>query len=500
MSARRAFTSAAPRLSSRLNGFTTPSLTFPHLTPLRALPLRQPLNTSLRRASTSSEPPKTPSTLSTTAKNLLYTTLLLTVSGLGYYAATDTRFSAHRWLVVPLLRTLYPDSEETHHFGTQSMKTLYSLGLHPRERENPDSAGDLRVEILGHVLDNPIGTSAGIDKGAEVPDALLALGGAYVEVGGITPLPQDGNPKPRLFRLVSQHGLINRFGLNSEGADRIAARLRERVRKFALAAGYGADDAAVQMVLDGGAGVPPGSLVPGKLMGVQIAKNKATPDDVASVVKDYVYCVSKLARYADVIVVNVSSPNTENLRDLQAQGPLTEVLKAVVAEAQKTERKSKPKVLVKVSPDEDSNDQVRGICHAIFDSGVDGVIVGNTTKSRPAPLPLGTELPEDEKAVMREVGGYSGPQLFERTVALVGKYRRTLEAMPENRTEGAVHKVVFGSGGITNGEEALKVLNAGADMVQVYTGLVYGGAGTMTRMKREMREEVKNIGEEKKEK
>lgn len=221
-------------------------------------------------------------------------------------------------------------------------------------------------------------------------------------------------------------------------------------------------------MLDGEAGVPPGSLTKGKLMGVQIGKNASTPDDINSVVADYVYCVHRLAPYADVLVVNVSSPNTAGLRDLQAQKPLTAILKAVVKAAGMTGRKTAPRVMVKVSPDEREDAQVEGICNAVWDSGVDGVIVGNTTKRRPAPVPAGFVLPAEEERVLREeAGGYSGPQLFEGTVGLVKKYRDELDA--GLRARGGERKTVFGSGGVTNGKEALKVLEAGADMVQVYT-------------------------------
>ncbi|OAF59450.1 Dihydroorotate dehydrogenase (quinone), mitochondrial [Pseudogymnoascus destructans] len=221
-------------------------------------------------------------------------------------------------------------------------------------------------------------------------------------------------------------------------------------------------------------------------MGVQIGKNASTPDDIDSVVADYVYCVKRLARYADVLVVNVSSPNTAGLRDLQAQAPLTAILKAVVKAAGETDRKVVPRVMVKVSPDEREAKQVEGICNAVWDSGVDGVIVGNTTKRRPAPVPAGFMLPAEEERILREeAGGYSGPQLFEGTVDLVRKYREELD-----KGKGGERKTVFGSGGVTNGKEALKVLEAGADMVQVYTALVYGGAGTLTKIKHEMRREI----------
>ena len=210
---------------------------------------------------------------------------------------------------------------------------------------------NLEVEVFGHVLSNPIGTSAGIDKHAEIPDPLFALGPSIIEIGGTTPYPQDGNDKPRVFRLPSQKGLINRYGLNSEGADNVAMRLRQRVREYAWANGFGIDEEAEQSVLDGDAGVPGGSLAAGKLMSVQVAKNKFTSDDDIEAVKaDYVYCVEALARYADIIVVNVSSPNTPGLRSLQRVKPLTNILTGVVEAARKTKKKVKPAVMVKVRP------------------------------------------------------------------------------------------------------------------------------------------------------
>ncbi|RYY35537.1 dihydroorotate dehydrogenase (quinone), partial [archaeon] len=138
------------------------------------------------------------------------------------------------------MRLIHWDAEDAHHAGVNYMKVLYKLGLHPRERSTDDQElGDLRVEVFGHTLDNPVGTSAGIDKDAEVPGPLFALGPAIVEVGGVTPLAQEGNPKPRVFRLPSQNALINRYGLNSEGADHVAMHLRQRVREFAYNYGLG---------------------------------------------------------------------------------------------------------------------------------------------------------------------------------------------------------------------------------------------------------------------
>lgn len=537
----------------------------------------------------------------TALPNLIYGTTLILGSGLLYLYITDTRAGVHRWLVAPALRLLYKDAEEAHHAGNSALKLLWQFGLYPRERGDPDGAGDLQVEVFGYKLANPIATSAGIDKDAEIPDALFAIGPSIVEVGGTTPLPQHGNTKPRVFRLPSQNALINRYGLNSEGADHMAMLLRHRVREFARARKLGSGAEAEKYVLDGHANVPPGSLMPGRLLAVNIAKNKDTPDeDIDRITRDYVYCVNQLGPYADILVVNVSSPNTPGLRSLQQYRPLTKILTGVVDAAQKVNRIKKPAVMVKVSPDEDSDDQVAGICEAIWESGVDGVIVGNTTKRRPDPLPLGYKLSPVEEQVLMEQGGYSGPQLFGRTVSLVKRYRKLLDnrlqQAPENKDEGKAGsdkldpqkpeavlssenrdgiqasvssgrigfkdpsdipasekqplfqiptekkygvtaptdpgpsviparvskedgpeeneprrdepnreapnrdrpnrdapKVIFASGGITNGQQALEALNAHADMVMVYSALVYLGVGTISKMKAEMRNEIKKI-------
>jgi dihydroorotate dehydrogenase len=523
---------------------------------------------------------------------------------LGYIYLTDTRASVHRFVAPRLLRLLCPDAEDAHRVGTNVLKELYTLGLHPRERGMADADLVLASQIFGHVLSNPVGISGGLDKHADILDALFDLGAGVVEIGGVTPLPQDGNPKPRVFRLASQNALINRYGLNSEGADVVAMRLRQRVREYAYQQGYGMDEEAERLVLDGAAGVPPGSLLPGKLLAVQIAKNKLTPDsDLDAVVWDHVYCVDRLGKYADIIVVNVSSPNTPGLRGLQSKKPLTQILSAVVEAANLVPRKNKPVVMVKVSPDEDSDSQIQGICDAVWESGVAGVVVGNTTMKRPAPLPKDYMLPAKEARALMEFGGYSGPQLFERTLNLVVKYRKILDqgpvedvkpssiSVPDKSTitetdasvisqieestkrdeaylkpvdpesvaergssgreigtditiaessgksqpllrvpernnpfsipsstadavtsppvaistqstppspapsssmkrtpQSMQPKIIFASGGITNGDQALQVLQAGASVTMCYTALVYGGVGTIVRIKEEIKE------------
>lgn len=494
--------------------------------------------------------------------NFFYGTTLILGLGIIYVYITDTRASIHRWVVIPALRWIYPDPEQAHEVGNRSLKQLWTFGLHPRERGNPDAKGDLAVNVFGHLLQNPIGTSAGIDKHAEIPDPLLAIGPAVVELGGTTPLPQKGNDKPRVFRLTSQNAMINRYGLNSEGADHVANQLRLRVRHFAEACGFGHDINAETKVLDGHAGVPPGSLTAGKLLAVNIAKNKTTPEnDIEAVTKDYLYCAERLAPYVDILVVNVSSPNTPGLRSLQNQEALTKILTSVVRAARSVQRVTKPSVMVKVSPDEDSDEQVAGICQAIWEADVDGVIVGNTTNQRPKALTYLNQYTPLEQQHLLETGGFSGPHLFEKTLSMVKKYKELLGDMPPpdtipSRSSGSVSKlvektksslsgpetkmdpngdaattsiragtlpatdygaeassttskqpelsrrdqpkVIFATGGITNGKQALEVLNAGASVAMVYTALVYGGVGTISRIKEEIRQEISQQKKKKK--
>ena len=533
--------------------------------------------------------------------NFFYGSTLVLGLGLLFVYVTDTRASIHRWVVIPALRTIYKDPEEAHEVGNRSLKQLWTFGLYPRERGDPDRKGDLAVEVFGQILRNPIATSAGIDKHAEIPDPLFQIGPSIIEIGGTTPQPQSGNMKPRVFRLTSQNALINRYGLNSEGADHVAQQLRHRVRRYAEDHGFGHDAQGETLVLDGYAGVPPGSLLPGRLLAVNIAKNKATPEnDIDAVAKDYQYCAERLAPYADILVVNVSSPNTPGLRSLQNEESLTKILSTVVKAARSVQRTNKPAVMVKVSPDEDSDNQVSGICNAIWESDVDGIIVGNTTNRRPGPRPELNPLTPLEEQRLLETGGFSGPHLFNKTLSMVRKYKKVLGDDPPPRPllsggKGSVDKlrdevktelagperdigpnsdeiqksiqtesiplrnlsdkkdseklpliniptarfydqprseqdkfrsspdgpeskvrdakqppkveeqkpkqapdlarrdqpkVIFATGGITNGKQALEILNAGASVAMVYTALVYGGVGTISRIKDEMRQEM----------
>lgn len=272
--------------------------------------------------------------------------------------------------------------------------------------------------------------------------------------------------------------------------------------------------------------MPPGSLRDGSLLCVQVAKNKNTAnnnnndDDTGAVSRDYVYGVDRLGRYADVVVVNVSSPNTPGLRDLQATAPLTRIMGDVVAAARRVPRRTKPFVMVKVSPDEDAPAQIQGVCDAVWASGVDGVIVGNTTRSRPPPIQGAAryEYSAAEKQVLAEDGGFSGPAIAPHAIDLVGRYRQMLDKplavtpspikespiaanadhqhkkpLPDAATWNAdstrpKRKVVFATGGMSTGQDVLAARANGASAVMAYTTLVFTGLGAVARMKEEMRE------------
>ena len=427
-------------------------------------------------------------------RRYLLTASTIILLGLSYFYVTDTRSSIHQYITPPLLRLVYPDAEDAHHAGVSFLQILSSYGLAPRERV---AQPQLSTKVFGHDLENPIAISAGLDKDGEIPSELLALGPGIVEIGGITPEPQPGNERPRVWRLPSQNAMINRYGLNSKGAVWVAERLRRRLHEFISREidCSSADDLreAEELILSGEAGIPPGSLIDGKLLAIQIAKNKSTPDDdIDAVARDYTRCVTLLGPYADILVVNVSSPNTAGLRALQAFEPLAKILSAVTDASRSLplRKHNPPKVMVKISPDEDSDSQITGICHAIFEAGVNGVIVGNTTKTRPSPDTTHPGLTIQEAASMAEQGGFSGPWTFPQTLSLVKRYRKTLDEA-SRATGEAERKEIFASGGITSGKDVLDVLEAGASVAMTYTGLTYGGVGFVGGLKREMGEEMR---------
>ena len=315
-------------------------------------------------------------------------------------------------LIRPLVFAL--DAERAHRV------TIAALRMMPKRRP-PSFAGSLTTSIAGLGFPSPVGLAAGFDKDGEVPAAMLGLGFGFVEVGTLTPLAQDGNPKPRLFRLAEDEAVINRLGFNNRGQAAAAARLATR---------------------DATRGV----------VGINIGANKDSGDRIA----DYATGVRAMARHADYLTVNISSPNTPGLRDLQAGGELVELL-AAVAEA----RIDGVPIFLKVAPDLVSGDHER-IVRAAIDGGIDALIVANTTLSRP---PLRSNY-------AGEAGGLSGAPL--RLLAL--------DQLRRFRATSGGQLPLIAAGGIASAEDAWARILAGASLVQLYTGLVYHGPGLARRI------------------
>jgi len=295
----------------------------------------------------------------------------------------------------------------------------------------PASADDSRLatRVFGLNFSNPIGIAAGFDKHAEIPDALLRAGFGFVEVGTVTPLPQAGNPRPRLFRLDADQAVINRLGFNSEGADAVLRRLAAR-------AGAGG------------------------IVGINVGANKDSTDRVA----DYVRLIEKFAAVASYVTVNISSPNTPGLRDMQQADVLDDLLARVIDVRERVTKNAGPTpVLLKIAPDLSlaDLDDVVGIARA---RRVDGMIIGNTTVTRPAGL---------RDAQSRQAGGLSGRPLLPLADRML--------AETYVRVEGVFPLV--GAGGIDSGTSALSKIRAGASLVQIYSGLVFRGLGLVGEIK-----------------
>ena len=326
-------------------------------------------------------------------------------------------------LALPLLRVLQP--ELAHAATLQALKFAPRLGLTDDSR--------LGGRVFGLNFCNPIGIAAGFDKNAEVPDALLGLGFGFVEVGTVTPLPQAGNPKPRVFRLNADQGIINRLGFNSAGASGILARLVARANA-------------------------------GGIVGVNIGANRDSTDRA----EDYVRLIETFAPVATYFTINVSSPNTPGLRDLQQANALDDLLARVVAAREQMRLRSGPTpVLLKIAPDLTlaELDDVVGVARK---HRVDGMIVGNTTISRPAALR------DREKA--REQGGLSGRPLFKLSTRIL--------AETFVRAEGSFP--LIGAGGVDSGPTAIAKIKAGATLLQLYTGLVFRGIGSLMEIKTDL--------------
>ncbi len=303
----------------------------------------------------------------------------------------------------------------------------------------PLAAPAAPVQAMGLTFPGPLGLAAGFDKNAEGIDALAALGFSFVEVGTVTGEPQPGNPRPRLFRLPADRAVVNRMGFNNDGAEAVARRLEARRRRA------------------GGASV---------VLGVNIGKTKVVPEDRA--VADYEKSTRLLAPYADYLVVNVSSPNTPGLRDLQAVEKLQPLLEAVRRQADAVTERRVP-LLVKIAPDL-NDDDVLAVADLAGAIGLDGVVATNTTIARDG---LASSREEVERA---GAGGLSGAPLR----------RRSLEVLRLLRDRLTPETTVISVGGISTAADARERLDAGATLLQAYTAFIYEGARWPSKIQREL--------------
>jgi dihydroorotate dehydrogenase len=326
-------------------------------------------------------------------------------------------------LAFPLLQRLPP--ERAHDL------TLRALEARIAGRRRVADDAILAIRVWDIDFPNPIGLAAGFDKDARVPDAMLGFGFGAVEIGSVTPRPQPGNPKPRLFRLPEDGAVINRFGFNSRGLEAAAAKLAARRGR------------------------------PG-IVGANIGKNRDSTDAFA----DYERGVRTLAPLVQYLVVNISSPNTPGLRDLQRRSSVAELTERLLAARDAAVPHRPPPLLLKIAPDlapEDCSD----IAEVALNYGIDGLVVANTTVARPPTL-------LSEHA--HEPGGLSGKPLFEPSTALLAEmYRLTGGRIP-----------LVGVGGVASGADAYAKIRAGASLVQLYTALVYGGPDLVRQIKREL--------------
>jgi len=330
----------------------------------------------------------------------------------------------------PLLFKL--DAETAHR------ATLYALGV--AQRSNfahwiAKPPADLPTKVFGITFPNPVGLAAGLDKNAEHLDALDALGFGFIEVGTVTPKPQSGNDRPRLFRLPRHEAIINRMGFNNAGVDAL-------VRNVQQSSYHG-------------------------VLGINIGKNKDTPNEKA--VSDYLLCLTRVYEHASYVTVNISSPNTQGLRDLQEEAALRRFI-SVLREAQErlgSQHGRRKPMLLKIAPDL-GEAELDAIAEVLLHTGIDGVICSNTTIDHAA-------VADDPHG--NEVGGLSGKPLFDRSTAVLAGMRR--------RLQGRVP--LIGVGGILDGSDAAEKLEMGASLVQLYSGLIYRGPPLVAECVNEIR-------------
>lgn len=316
--------------------------------------------------------------------------------------------------------------EKAHHTVTRSLRSLTKVwGVKPLLKsiytiEDPR----LEREVFGLKFKNPVGLAAGFDKNAEYIEEMSNFGFGFIEIGTVTPRPQPGNDKPRMFRLIPDEALINRMGFNNQGADVAAGRLKHLKNRNGL------------------------------IIGGNIGKNKVTPNGEA--VNDYIYCFNALYDYVDYFVVNVSSPNTPGLRDLQEKEPLMHILNTLQG---LNSQKEVPKpILLKIAPDL-TDSQLDDIVEIVTQTKIAGLIATNTTISR--------EGLQSDSNLVKETGGVSGKPLTKRSTEVI-RY-------VHEKSNGAFP--IIGVGGIHSAADALEKLKAGASLVQIYTGFIYEGPG-----------------------
>jgi dihydroorotate dehydrogenase len=313
------------------------------------------------------------------------------------------------------------DPERAHGLTLAALERAHRAGLEARLVQAP---APLPTRLLGLTFPNPVGLAAGMDKNGAHVDALLGLGFGFVEVGTVTPRPQPGNPRPRMFRLPRHRALVNRLGFNNDGVDALVRNVSRARRK-------------------------------GGLLGINIGRNKDTPNDFAE--GDYLSCMERVYPLADYITVNISSPNTAGLRELQEEQALRRLV-GTLREAQErlgAQHGKRVPMLVKIAPDL-SDDDIEAAGRVLGDLQVDGVVATNTTVSRIA---------VQDAPRSKETGGLSGAPLMDKSTAVLRMLRTRL---PE-------HIPLIGVGGIMAGADAAKKMAAGASLVQLYTGLVYRG-------------------------
>ena len=325
-------------------------------------------------------------------------------------------------LIRPALRAL--PSETAHEVSLRALERGLGRFLAASGAPEPDPPV-LGQRLWGLDFTNPIGLAAGYDKDARVPDAMLGLGFGFVEIGTVTPRPQPGNPKPRLFRLGRDRAIINRMGFNSGGLDAVCDRLSQRTRSG--------------------------------VVGVNLGKNRDSEDAA----DDYTEGIRRATSFADYLVVNVSSPNTPGLRELQGRVVLAALLKRLIEVRERTG--FRVPLLVKIAPDLTS-EECEDIARVALATGIDGLIISNTTVERPLDL---------ASRHARQAGGLSGRPLFAPSTALLAEiYRLTHGRLP-----------LIGAGGIASAEDAYAKIRAGASLVQLYTALVFAGPDLVGRIK-----------------